>query len=129
MTGGVYYDAFGNVAAEGWGGCSYDAFGNLMCPPGGPTNQVDLFLVYLGDDVAWVDIDSSSFSAIASRIVFSWGLLDSPGDSFQIAGIPEPELSALAAVGLGVAALRRRRKSNKMLDNPLPRSGSEIEPR
>jgi hypothetical protein len=113
MTGGVYYDALGNVAAEGWGGCSYDAFGNLTCPPGGPTNQVDLFLVNLGDDIAWVDIDSSSFSAIASQIDFSWGLLESPTDSFQITGIPEPGLSALAAVGFSVAALRRRRRSNK----------------
>ena len=113
LTGGVYYDALGNVASEGWGGCSYDAFGNLMCPPGGPTNQVDLFLVDLGDDLAWVDIDSSSFSAIAGRIDFSWGLLESPADSFQITGMPEPGLPALVAVGLGVSALRRRRRSNK----------------
>jgi hypothetical protein len=113
MTGGVYNDVLGNVVAEGWGGASSDDLGNLVFPPGGPTNQIDLFLVKLGEDVAWVDIDSGSFSAIAGRIDFSWGLLKNPGNSFQIAGIPEPGISTLLIAAFGLGAIIRQRKPNK----------------
>ena len=109
LTGGVYFDALGNVVAEGWGGGGYDSFGNVSLPPGGPTNQIDMFLVALEKGVAWVDLDSSSFSAIAGRIDVRWGYFEGAGDVFAITEVPEPSIAGLLLLG-GCAIITQRRK-------------------
>lgn len=109
LTGGVYFDALGNVVAEGWGGGVYDSFGNISLPPGGPTNQLDMFLVTLEKGVAWVDLDSRSFSAIAGRIDLRWGYFEGVGDVFAITEVPEPSIAGLLLLG-GCAIITQRRR-------------------
>lgn len=110
LTGGALFDAFGNFVSEGWGGCTWDLLGNLTCPPGGPDNQIDLFLVTLEEGVAWVDLDPTGLGGFGGGLRVDWGYLPLSEESFTIVGIPEPGAawSLLTAGGLLLLGRRRR---------------------
>jgi len=108
LTGGIISDAFGNPLWEGWGGCSSDSFGNVSCPDGGPTHQIDLFLMELGDGVAWVDLNPSGIGGFGDFDV-DWGFLPSAGSSFTITQVPEPGSAVLPFIAVLFVLHRRRR--------------------
>jgi hypothetical protein len=106
LTAGVVLDPLGNVVIDGWGGISYDDIGVPIIPPGGPTYQIDMFLVRLTDGVAWVDLDTGLWSL--GVLTANWCYLSPPTQTFVIEPIPESEVLAMLALGIGIIFKRSR---------------------
>ncbi len=110
LTGGVVADALGNPISEGWGGCTYDDLGNVICPPGGPTNQIDLFFVDLGSGFAWIDLDTKRTSYLGV-LDAQWGY--QAGAASAVTLIPVPEPSIIGMIGLALLVTLRRQRPNQ----------------
>lgn len=108
--GGYFTDALGNPIVEGWGGVTFEWDGTPIIPSGGPTYQIDLFLVDMGTGVAWVDVDTSWFGQINPLMKFHWAYLEGNHEVVEITAVPEPSVAMMGLVGV-LAVISRRRQT------------------
>ena len=110
FTGGYIPDNLGNFVCAGWGGVTFDEIGNPIIPPGGPTHQIDYFLVKLDEGAAWIHLDSRD--ANLGLVTANWGYISPIESTFAITNIPEPSAVTAASLGCMGLLIRRRKVSD-----------------